>query len=93
MVLSETNPYLVASILLILVPGIIFMNFYQGYWWDEAVYLGLAKSIASGDGYQINIGDEAHRPPFFPFFASFFIAFGEGFIRFISILFGAGDYS
>jgi len=89
MVLSETNPYLVASILLILVPGIIFMNFYQGYWWDEVVYLGLAKSIASGGGYQINIGDEAHRPPFFPFFASFFISFGEGSIRFISILFGA----
>jgi len=60
----------------------------EGYWWDEAVYLGLGKNIAEGNGYSINIGDEAFRPPLLPFITSLLIKNGEWIIRLIFPVFG-----
>jgi 4-amino-4-deoxy-L-arabinose transferase-like glycosyltransferase len=37
----------------------------QGYWWDEAVYLGLATNLYEGNGYYINFEQESFRPPVF----------------------------
>ncbi|MFH1978316.1 MAG: glycosyltransferase family 39 protein [Candidatus Aenigmatarchaeota archaeon] len=67
---------------------IFFFNQNQGYWWDEAVYLGLADSIQSGN-YWINTpGQEAFRPPLFPFLISGLMHFGFGlFVQFLPILF------
>lgn len=47
-----------------------FIDVNQGFWWDEGVYLGLAKNLYSGKGYFINLGQESFRPPFFPFLIS-----------------------
>ncbi len=82
------NPYLVLSVILILVPSIFLINFYQGYWWDEAVYLGLAKSLSNGY-YQINQNQEMFRPPFLPFMLSFFLFLGN--LRLISVLFAVAS--
>lgn len=60
----------------------------QGYWWDEAVYLGLGKNLAEGKGYSINIGDEKFRPPLLPFIISLLINNGEWVIRLIFPVFG-----
>jgi len=43
----------------------------QGYWWDEAVYLGLAKNLYDGKGYYINENQESFRPPLFPYMIFF----------------------
>jgi len=52
--------------------SIVILAFYfntnQGYWWDEAVYLGLSKNVYDGNGYWINVPDqEAFRPPVFTY--------------------------
>jgi 4-amino-4-deoxy-L-arabinose transferase-like glycosyltransferase len=57
-------------ILIILISSITlfyFFNANKGYWWDEAVYLGLAKNLYEGKGYFINFNQETFRPPLFPF--------------------------
>jgi len=41
-------------------------NINQGLWWDESVYLSLAKNICTGKGYQVS-GFEKFRPPLLPF--------------------------
>ena len=62
---------LLIIIAIFFISGVVFISSYKGYWWDEAVYLGLAKSIQNGH-YQINIGDETNRAPLYPFIISFF---------------------
>jgi len=55
-------------IFLILAGAGTMITFYgnnQGYWWDEAVYLGLATSLYEGQGYYINFEQESFRPPLF----------------------------
>jgi 4-amino-4-deoxy-L-arabinose transferase-like glycosyltransferase len=63
-------------------------NVNKSYWWDEAVYLGLGKNLAEGEGYKINVGDEKFRPPLLPFIISLFIKNGEWSARLISPIFG-----
>ena len=48
------------------IPGLYFYNVNQGYWWDEAVYLGLARNLYEGNGYFVNMNQDSFRPPFFP---------------------------
>jgi len=79
-------------ILIILITIGILLFFYnqnQGYWWDEAVYLGLAQNLQEGN-YWINVpGQEAFRPPLFPVIISGLLTFGFGIflIKFLPILF------
>lgn len=68
-----------------------FFSSNQGYWWDEAVYLGLAKNLYEGKGYYINEKQESFRPPLFPFIIFFlWKIFGqtEFVVGFISPTFG-----
>ncbi len=58
--------YLAMVLILVASPMIYFFNVNKGYWWDEAVYLGLARNILDGNGYSINGGQESFRPPLFP---------------------------
>ena len=44
-------------------------NVNEGYWWDETVYLSLAKNMHSFKGFQV-AGFEQFRLPFFPFLIS-----------------------
>src|SRR3989344_6784392 len=64
---------------------LVFYGINQGYFWDESVYLGLAKNIQQGN-YFINLNQESYRPPLFPFILSIFSFLGE-FIKIIPILF------
>jgi len=90
------DKYLAKAILIIafLAPLVVFSYFFysnQGYWWDEAVYLGLAKNLYDGKGYYINANQESFRPPFFPFMISLlWKIFGqtEFVVRIIPPLFG-----
>lgn len=56
---------LAAILITIAVTFAAFFNANQGFWWDEAVHLGLAKSLLEGKGFQINNGQESFRPPMF----------------------------
>lgn len=56
---------LAAILVAIAVTFVAFFNANQGLWWDEAVHLGLAKSLYEGKGFQINNGQESFRPPMF----------------------------
>lgn len=77
----------------VLGPLILFSYFFysnQGYWWDEAVYLGLAKNIYDGKGYYINAGQESFRAPLFPYLIYvLWKIFGvsESIVRLIPVLF------
>lgn len=68
---------------------IYYFNQNQGLWWDEAVYLGLAENIASGQGYYINEFQESFRPPVYPYFIAglFYLGLAQGFVQYFSILF------
>ncbi|MEM5815282.1 MAG: glycosyltransferase family 39 protein [Candidatus Aenigmatarchaeota archaeon] len=74
----------------------------KNYWWDEAVYLGLAKNIATKFSYYINYSnleelealygsrlviDESFRQPLFPFLLSIFYFFGENVERILPSFF------
>jgi len=82
------NNTILLILLIFLIPELYFINSHQGYWWDEAVYLGLGKSIPTGK-YYINAYDESSRPPLFPFLVSLILPFGESAVRFMVVLFGA----
>jgi len=78
----------------VLAASLVFICFFfsnQGYWWDEAVYLGLAKNLYEGKGYYINANQESFRPPLFPY-AIFFLwkVFGQSefAVRIMPPLFG-----
>lgn len=45
----------------------------QAVWWDEADYMAIAKAIAFGYDYSINVV----RPIFFPLIISFFLKLGD----------------
>ena len=52
---------------------VLFAGFYgnnTGLWWDEAVYLSLARNVYRGDGYFINTMQESFRPPLLPAMAA-----------------------
>ncbi len=68
-------------------PYIILAGLEKGYWWDEAVYLGLAKNMVAGEGYSINGGDESFRPPLFPYLLSAFYP-NESLMKIVSPIFG-----
>jgi 4-amino-4-deoxy-L-arabinose transferase-like glycosyltransferase len=54
--------------------GLLSVN--EGLWWDEAVYLSLARSIKQGR-YEIPIGMESFRPPLFPLVVAICLLGGE----------------
>jgi 4-amino-4-deoxy-L-arabinose transferase-like glycosyltransferase len=74
------------------------------YWWDEAVYLSLARNLATKAYFGMNypypeklfefynytlVIDESFRQPLFPFLLSFLYWFGENIQRILSPLFAA----
>ena len=80
---------IIAICAIFIISGIFYISSYKGYWWDEAVYLGLAKNIQNGQ-YQINIGDESNRAPFYPLIISLF-SMGDASLRALSMIFGAAS--
>jgi len=86
---------------------VFFLTYYfslnsKTYWWDEAVYLGIAKNLATKLYFGINfpfpeklfdfyqyrlVIDESFRQPFFPFLLSFLYWFGESIERILSPFF------
>ncbi|MCK4497401.1 MAG: glycosyltransferase family 39 protein [Candidatus Aenigmarchaeota archaeon] len=91
----KRNHWLLLTIIIILmaaVPLLYFYNANQGYWWDEAVYLGLAKNIYEGQGYWINKPwQESFRPPVFAHMTACMwqtFGFSEPLVKFIPPLFG-----
>ncbi|MBI4019894.1 MAG: glycosyltransferase family 39 protein [Candidatus Aenigmarchaeota archaeon] len=83
---------LIIIILVVTAEGVYLYNINQGYWWDEAVYLGLARNIYQGNGYWINEpGTESFRAPLFPHLiagAWAFTGVSEGIAKAIPVLFG-----
>jgi 4-amino-4-deoxy-L-arabinose transferase-like glycosyltransferase len=76
----------------------------KNYWWDEAVYLSLARNLATKAYFGMNypypeklfefynytlVIDESFRQPLFPFLLSFLYWFGENIQRALSPLFAA----
>ncbi len=58
---------LLALALVTVTPRLLFWNINQGYWWDEAVYLGLSRNLLENGQYWINMpGQESFRPFLFP---------------------------
>jgi 4-amino-4-deoxy-L-arabinose transferase-like glycosyltransferase len=82
----------IAIILMAAVPLLYFYNANQGYWWDEAVYLGLARNVYEGEGYWINRPyQESFRPPLFAHLTAYLwqtFGFSEPLVKFIPPLFG-----
>src|SRR3989344_7601692 len=70
---------------LLSLPVLTFYGINQGYFWDESVYLGLAKNIQQGN-YFINLNQESYRPLLFPLILATFSFLGE-FIKIIPMLF------
>jgi 4-amino-4-deoxy-L-arabinose transferase-like glycosyltransferase len=74
---------------------ILYYNTNQGYWWDEAVYLGLSRNLYEGKGYWINVpGQETFRPPAFPVLAASIWSvsgFSEPLVKILPPLFGLGS--
>ena len=71
---------------------VYFYNVNQGYWWDEAVYLGLAQNLNEGRGYWINVeGQEAFRPPLLPYLTAglFSMGFTEPLVKALPPLFAS----
>ncbi|MEM5832297.1 MAG: glycosyltransferase family 39 protein [Candidatus Aenigmatarchaeota archaeon] len=88
---------------------IFFLTYYfsinsKTYWWDEAVYLGLAKNLVTKFSYFINyqfpekltnyygyklVIDESFRQPLFPFLLSIFYFLGEKFQRILPPIFAS----
>ena len=64
----------------------IFLPFNEGLWWDEAVYLGLGKSL-TGWGYSLDPVNvvESYRPPAFSFFISY-LSFSVFLVRIFVVL-------
>jgi len=77
---------------------------HKTYWWDEAVYLSLARNLATKAYFGMNypfperlfefyeyrlVIDESFRQPLFPFLLSFFYWFGEKVQRIISPFFAS----
>jgi len=94
---KKENPRLyqagvVLLILLTVVPAVWYYNINQAYWWDEAVYLGLARNIYEGNGYYINeVGQETFRPPFFAYMTATiwsFTGINEEVVKIVPPLFG-----
>ncbi len=92
---TRRNHWLLLTIIIILlaaVPLLYFYNANQGYWWDEVVYLGLARNIYEGQGYWINKPwQESFRPPVFAYMTACMwqtFGFSEPLVKFIPPLFG-----
>ncbi len=87
-----------AVIIIFLFSAAVFIWYYninQGYWWDEAVYLGLSKNLYDGRGYWINVpGQETFRPPLFPalvFLIWSIFGVSESLVKILPPLFGIGS--
>jgi 4-amino-4-deoxy-L-arabinose transferase-like glycosyltransferase len=63
--LRHENVFLFIILASIIGVQAFYFNANQGMWWDEAVHLGLARSLYEGSGFQINDGQESFRPPMF----------------------------
>src|SRR3989338_5198223 len=72
-------------LVLLSLPILVFYGINQAYFWDEAVFLNLAKNIHEGN-YYINLQQESYRPPLFPFILSIFYFLAE-FLKLIPIVF------
>lgn len=89
------NHGLILTLIIVLMAAAPLLYFYdtnQGYWWDEAVYLGLARNVFEGNGYWINKPwQESFRPPLFAYMtATLWMVFGfsESTVKFFPPLFG-----
>ncbi len=90
---SKYNALLIIVIILMAaIPLLYFYNANQGYWWDEAVYLGLARNLYDGDGYWINKPyQESFRPPAFAHMTAWMwqtFGFSEPLVKIIPPIFG-----
>lgn len=89
---KRNNKIPLTLIVILLISGSLlfyFFNINKGLWWDEAVYLGLAKNLLEKKGYYINFDQETFRPPLFPVLISiFWLFFGisENTIRFFLVI-------
>jgi 4-amino-4-deoxy-L-arabinose transferase-like glycosyltransferase len=68
MIRLSPEKVLIGLIFISLALKFFLIPFNQGMWWDEAVYLGLGRSISQGF-YALEAGTtlETFRPPLFPF--------------------------
>jgi 4-amino-4-deoxy-L-arabinose transferase-like glycosyltransferase len=86
------NKNQILLILVLLISGsllLYFFNINKGLWWDEAVYLGLAKNLLERKGYFINFNQETFRPPLFPVLISilwYFFGISENIVRFFIVI-------
>ncbi len=92
---ARRNHWFLLTIIIILIAAVPLLYFYnanQGYWWDEAVYLGLARNIYEGQDYWINKPwQESFRPPVFAYMTACMwqtFGFSEPLVKFIPPLFG-----
>ncbi len=67
MKLNRSLIMLLIVVLLAAGPRLLTTGAFQGLWWDEGVYLGLARNVYLGNGYFINFQQEGFRPPAFPY--------------------------
>jgi len=59
--MNRSAAMLIAIVLLAIVPRLLTAGAFQGLWWDEGVYLGLAKNVFEGNGYFINFQQELRQ--------------------------------
>lgn len=73
-------------------PLLYFYDANQGYWWDEAVYLGLGRNLYDGEEYWINTPwQESFRPPVFGHMTAYIwmnFGFSESLVKILPPIFG-----
>ncbi|MFH0832530.1 MAG: glycosyltransferase family 39 protein [Candidatus Aenigmatarchaeota archaeon] len=74
-------------LLILSLPWLLFYNFNGAYYWDEAVYMDLARNIKNGEYFVNMAGDESFRAPFFPFILYILYPLGEHFLKVLPIIF------
>jgi len=89
---KKSNKTSLALLIILIISGstlFYFFNINKGLWWDEAVYLGLAKNLFERKGYFINFNQETFRPPLFPVLISilwYFFGISENIVRFFIVI-------
>jgi 4-amino-4-deoxy-L-arabinose transferase-like glycosyltransferase len=89
------NYWTIFAVVIVAMAAIPLLYYYdanQGYWWDEAVYLGLARNVHEGNGYWINEPyQESFRPPVFAHMTAYVwqaFGFSEPLVKIFPPLFG-----
>lgn len=91
MKLNRSLIMLLVVVLLAAGPRLLTAGAFQGLWWDEGVYLGLARNVFEGNGYYINFQQEGFRPPAFPYLIAGvwgLTGITEAAIKWLPVLFG-----